>query len=391
MGRSRKSDKRSTLTLILAVALLGMMGGSLVGPVLPAISDHFGIGGGSVGLVITVYAASTAISFPFMGFFTDRYGRKVVLIPALLLNGVAGIFAALAPSFPLLLVGRIIQGVGIAGMAPMALILIGDLYGGKEKSAAMGKLSSIRSGGGMIAPLIGGGLASLNWSFPFMVYTLSIPLAGLLWLWFPFPDKRESISIGPYLKPLKEAGKKRGVQAVLAFNFLSFFLLYTVVTFIPQHLASEFGVSEALTGVFLAVQAVATISLAMQSGKLVELFERKFLIGSGFLISGLGFLLLPTISALLWIAFSLFMFGMGRGFYQPQINTLVTDVAPEGRLGGVSSINNIAKYAGQMSAPIALGLIKAYFGFTTVFLISGAIGVGTGIGNYVWLSLKSSR
>ncbi len=390
MEKTAKPEKRSTLPLILAVALLGMMGGSLVGPVLPAISDHFGIGGGSVGLVITVYAAATAISFPLMGFLTDRYGRKVVLIPALLLNGAAGIFAALAPSFPLLLVARMIQGVGIAGMAPMALILIGDLYSGTEKADAMGKLSSVRSGGGMVAPLLGGGLASLSWSFPFFVYILSIPLAGILWFWFPFPDKRELISIGRYLKPLMEAGKERGVQAVLIFNFLSFFLLYTVVTFIPQHLASQFGVSEGLTGVFLAVQAVATITLAMQSGKFVELVRKKYLIGSGFLISGLGFLLLPARGALLWIALSLFMFGMGRGLYQPQINTLVTKVAPEGRLGGVSSVNNIAKYTGQMSAPIALGLIQTYFDFTMVFFVSGAIGIGTGIGTYVLWSLKSS-
>ncbi|MFP4202236.1 MAG: hypothetical protein ACLFSX_04730 [Candidatus Acetothermia bacterium] len=43
-------------------------------------------------------------------------------------------------------------------------------------------------------------------------------------------------------------------------------------------------------GVFLAVQAVATITLAMQSGKFVELVRKKYLIGSGFLISGLGFI-----------------------------------------------------------------------------------------------------
>ncbi|KXB04065.1 hypothetical protein AKJ49_02375, partial [candidate division MSBL1 archaeon SCGC-AAA382A03] len=70
MGEDNKAGNRSTLALILAVGLLGMMGGSLMGPVLPALSNNFGVGFGSVGLVITVYAATTAISFPFMGFFT---------------------------------------------------------------------------------------------------------------------------------------------------------------------------------------------------------------------------------------------------------------------------------------------------------------------------------
>lgn len=379
MNESSNSPDNTTLPMILAVGLLGMMGGSLVGPVLPTISDHFGVSGGSVGLVITVYAASTALFFPIMGFLTDRYGRRFVLIPALLLNGFAGILAGLAPGFPLLLGARALQGVGIAGMAPMALILIGDLYSGKKKSTVMGRLSSTRSGGGMLAPIIGGALASLNWCLPFLLYSLSIPLAAVMFFRFPWPDKSDPISLRDYMAPLKRAGKEREVQSVLLLNFLSFFLLYTVVTFIPQHLAGEFGVSEALTGLFLAVQAVATIALAMQSGKLVEITHDKYLIGLGFLFSGIGFLLLPTRGVLPWIAFSLLVYGFGRGLYQPQINTLVTEVAPEGRLGGVASANNIAKYGGQMAAPVVLGVVKTFYGFTTVFFVSGIVGLVTGI------------
>lgn len=390
MGVGVEVENKSTLVLILAVGLLGMMGGSLIGPVLPAISDHFGVGSETYGLVITVYAATTAICFPFMGFFTDKYGRKKVLIPALLINGIAGILCALAPSFTFLLISRAIQGIGIAGIAPMALILIGDLYDDPKRVTAMGRLSSMRSGGGVISPLLGGALASLSWSFPFVVYTVSFPLAIAFWLWFPFPGKNSSISIGGYLKPLKEAVKKPRVQAVLLLNFFSFFLLYTVVTFIPKQLTAEFGISEALAGAFLAVQAAATISLAMQSGKFVGLTQKKYLIGLGFLISGTGFLILPVKRVLLWIAFSLMIYGLGRGLYQPQINTLVTEVAPKGRLGGVASVNNIAKYAGQMSAPVALGWIKAFSDFQMVFLVSGLIGAGTGIGAFI-LALSKLR
>ncbi|MFB6216207.1 MAG: MFS transporter, partial [Candidatus Aenigmatarchaeota archaeon] len=84
-----------------------------------------------------------AVSFPFMGFLTDRYGRKKVLIPALFINGIAGSICAIAPNFSVLLAARVVQGIGIAGMAPMALILIGDHYGGSERASAMGSLSSI--------------------------------------------------------------------------------------------------------------------------------------------------------------------------------------------------------------------------------------------------------
>ncbi len=390
MGEDAEGKDRSTLTLILALGLLGMMGGALMGPVLPAISSHFGVGSAPVKLVITVYAAATAISFPFMGFFTDRYGRKKVLIPSFILNGTAGIICALAPNLPILLVARAIQGIGIAGMAPMALILIGDLYDGPGRAEAMGGLSSIRASGGVIAPLIGGILATLSWNYPFIVYTASFPLALAFWLWFPFPDKSVSISIGEYLEPMKEALKNPRVEAVLILSFQSFFLVYTMVAFIPERLVADFGMSNALAGAFQAISAVATISIAVHSGRLVERTQKSYLIGLGFLISGIGFLILPFRNILLWIALSLVVFGLGRGLLQPQINTLVTEVAPEGRLGGVASLNSIAKYGGQMAAPFALGMIKAFTSFQVVFLISGLIGIGTGIVALILALSKSS-
>ncbi|MFB6216206.1 MAG: MFS transporter, partial [Candidatus Aenigmatarchaeota archaeon] len=226
--------------------------------------------------------------------------------------------------------------------------------------------------------------------FPFLVYTASIPLALALWFWFPFLDKSSSTSIISYLKSLGGALKNPRVQAVSLLNFLAFFLLYTVVTFIPQRLTGpQFGMSEALAGVFLGVQAMGTIAVAMQSGKLVEMTEKGYLIGLGFLVSGIGFLVLPLRGVLLWIALSLVVFGMGRGFFQPQINALIAEVAPEGRLGGIVAVNNIAKFAGQMASPLALGIILAFSSFQMVFLTSGLIGIGTGVGAFVIVLLKS--
>ncbi len=73
------------------------------------------------------------------------------------------------------------------------------------------------------------------------------------------------------------------------------------------------------------------------------------------------------------------MFGSGRGLSQPHINTLVTEVAPEGRLGGVASVNNIARYARQMASPFLLGIIRAQASFQMVFLASEIIGAGTSL------------
>lgn len=142
-----------TLAIILAVAMFSMMGGALIGPALPAIDDPFNVSEDTVVYVLAVYLTSTAIMMPFIGFMIDKYGRKTVLIPCLLINGTFGGLCSIAPTFEVLLLFRAIQGIGIAGMAPVSMTLIGDLYHGLSRTKAMGYYSAIMSIGAVTSPI----------------------------------------------------------------------------------------------------------------------------------------------------------------------------------------------------------------------------------------------
>lgn len=371
--------KSPILSLTLAVGLLGMMGGALIAPALPALMGPFRVDEGSVGLVLGFYALTTAMALPFMGFFIDRFGRKQVVIPSLLLNGIAGPLCAIALNFPTLLLLRALQGIGIAGMAPVALTLIGDFYGGLERTKAMGMFSSTLAVGGILAPIIGGTLASLSWKFPFLVYFVSIPLAFAIWIWLPSLKKGRSRSLGEYLKPFKDALKNVRVSGVLLSNFLAFLLLYTIVTFLPILLVQRYGISEALVGILLSIQGIAVALIALQSDKIVNLISKPGIVCIGFLVSGVCLLALSLELPMILVVLPLAIFGLGRGLIQPQINTLVTEVAPEDRLGGLVSIYNIMKYIGQMSAPVILGSVIAFTNIQAAFLISGILGIGASL------------
>ncbi len=67
--------------------------------------------------------------------------------------------------------------MGIAGLLPVAMTLIGDFFKGAQKVKAMGYMSSTMALGAVVAPMIGGGLAMLSWRFSFLFYAVSIPLA----------------------------------------------------------------------------------------------------------------------------------------------------------------------------------------------------------------------
>lgn len=164
------SGDSGKLGYILVVAFFGMMGGALMGPVLPALITPFGVVEETVGLVLAVYTLATAVTMPFVGPLIDKVGRKEVLVTCLFVNGVFGSLCAFAQSFSILLVFRALQGIGIAGLIPVAMTLINDYYD-KKKVRAMSRLSITTSVGGVLAPLLGGSLAYLNWQYPFYFYS----------------------------------------------------------------------------------------------------------------------------------------------------------------------------------------------------------------------------
>jgi len=362
-----------TLALILAVALFGMMGGALIGPALPAIDDPFNVSEDTVALVLSVYLLSTALAMPFIGFFIDKYGRKTVLIPCLLLNGLFGGLCSIAPSFEVLLAFRAIQGIGIAGMTPAAMTLIGDLYRGLARTKAMGYLSALMSIGGITSPMIGGALAAWNWNYPFLFYLLNLPLAIFVWLWLP-PIRVEAKGMKEYLKPFMESFKDFRVLAVLLSGYLVFFLLYAVVTYLPFILTGEpYGFSTLVAGIVIGVQGISTPIISINADRLEEVISSRKLILSGFFLHGLALIWFPYEYPLASLLVLLFIFGVGRGFVMPQINTLITKLAPEEGVGGLVAVFNTMRFVGMGTSPAVLGIVRGYAGLEAVFLVSASL------------------
>jgi hypothetical protein len=131
----------------LGVTLMAVLGSSSVSPAFPKVVAELGISPGQVGLLITVFTLPGVFLTPVSGVLSDKFGRKTVLIPSLLLFGVAGGACALARDFELLLGLRVLQGVGAAALGATNVTLIGDLFAGRERTAALGYNSSVLSAG----------------------------------------------------------------------------------------------------------------------------------------------------------------------------------------------------------------------------------------------------
>lgn len=109
------------------------LGNSMLIPVLPTIEKELGISSVQASLLITVYSIVAIIFIPLAGYLSDHIGRKQVIIPSLILAGLGGALAGFAAwkfdsAYSWILIGRLLQGIGAAGAAPIAFPLVGDLF-----------------------------------------------------------------------------------------------------------------------------------------------------------------------------------------------------------------------------------------------------------------------
>ncbi|MCT9819566.1 MFS transporter [Microbacterium sp. W1N] len=115
--------------LVPVLIALELFGGIIQGWIIPlvgGIAAHYEVSGGSVSWVLTVSLLSSAVSVPLFVVIADRYGRKRILVLAVALTAAGSVLIALAPTFPLLLLGAIIQGP-VAVWLPIEMALLKTL------------------------------------------------------------------------------------------------------------------------------------------------------------------------------------------------------------------------------------------------------------------------
>ena len=169
--------KNIHLLMLCITAYFAMAGGALLAPVLPEMVEPLQTTSHEIGLLISAFTLSTAIFTLVIGHFIDRVNRKKILVPCLVIYGITGPVSFFTSNLQSLLILRFIQGIGVAGMLSLAMLIAADVYKGRESLHAMSRVSMAIAIGPVSAPLIGGGLASLGWNYPFLFYVLSLPFA----------------------------------------------------------------------------------------------------------------------------------------------------------------------------------------------------------------------
>jgi MFS family permease len=373
--------RHPSLWLLFAVTLVAVGNVSSVAPAFPRVVDVFGVSRVQVGWVVTAYSLPGILSAPVAGVLADRYGRKRVLVPALVAFGLAGSACALARSFPALLALRALQGTAAAPLVGLAVTIIGDRYDGTARTAAIGYNATALNVGTAAYPAVGGALAALAWFWPFALPGLALPVAAAVaWGLEPPPIARAQ-TLADYLAVARRRLADGRVLGVLAINFGVYVLLFgAFLTYVPELLDARFGAPPPVAGGVLALASVSSGLTATQLGRLSTVVPKRRLVQGSLLINAGALAALPWAPAPWAVGAASLVSGVAQGLNQPALQTRLTELASDASRGVILSLNGMVLRLGQAVGPLLLGGALALGGLDALFVAAGGIALGVGGG-----------
>lgn len=370
----RKVYKDHNLHVLWGVTLMAVLGVSSITPAFPTIVRELGVSGGQVGLLITVFTLPGIVLTPVLGILSDRHGRKKILIPALLLFGVAGGACALARSFELLLVLRFFQGMGAAALGTLNVTVIGDIYDGRERSAALGYNSSVLSVGTASYPAIGGALATFGWFYPFALPVLTLPI----WLFVVFslrnPEPRNEQDLKEYFGSVWRHLRDREVIGLVGLSLLTFIILFgPQLSFLPILMDDRFEAPSYVIGGALSGASLVTALVSSQLGRLTGRFAEKTLLRCAFLIYAVALALVAVAPSLPLLLVPLALFGVAQGINLPNVFSLLNAHAPDENRGAFMATNGMALRTGQTIGPLLMASVAGTLGAPGAYLAAAGV------------------
>jgi ACDE family multidrug resistance protein len=365
-------DRR--LYVIFSITLVGVMGVASLTPALPKISQALDLNKSEVALLISAFTFPGIFLTPIAGVFADRHGRKAVLIPSLFIFALAGFSIFFVKHFHLIIILRLIQGIGAAPLGSINITLVGDFFRGKDRPTAMGYNASVLSLSTASYPLIGGALAGIAWYYPFILPLLAIPV-GLFVIFGIREPKFEKVSdFKQYFKAISTSIVKKEVIGIFILGILTFLILYgAYLTYIPFLVSQKFDLASPQIGVLLSISSLTTAILATQVGRLTNKFGSLFLLKTAFAFYLFVSLVIPHINNLYLFLLPILIFGSAQALNMPSLQTSLANLSPDNQRGAFMSLNGTVLRIGQTLGPLVIGIGYSVGDMNGVYYLSALV------------------
>ena len=372
--------KRSPLASILSIVFIDLIGFGMIIPILPLYAQRFQATEWQIGILLASYSFMQFLASPVLGWLSDRYGRKPVLLCSLVGSAAGYLLMANAASLAILFAARILAGIAGASVGT-ASAYIADITPPEDRSKRIGLIGAAFGIGFVLGPAIGGILSHFSVIAPFwFAAILSVLNAILMWIVLPEPERHTARQKGPLMDTFEQAGSWRlGVITVTYFIAIAGFAIVTVIYPQVSHRRFELNQSQ-ISYIFVMMGLIGAAIQGGGIGRLAKRFGDASLAITGFALMAASMMLMPFASSV--PVFLLFSVGLaiGNSLSQPTVNAMASKGASAALQGRVLGVVQSAGSLGRVFGPVIAGFLltgdhlrpNAQYG-NTPFLVGGVI------------------
>ncbi|MGE0041042.1 MAG: MFS transporter [Vicinamibacterales bacterium] len=365
----------SPLVIIFLTVFIDLVGFGIIIPLLPFYAESFGASALAVGLLSTVFSAMQFVFAPIWGRWSDRIGRRPVILLGLLGSAASYLLLGLAWSLPLVFVARIFGGIAGANI-PTAQAYIADITTQENRARGMGMVGAAFGLGFIFGPAIGGVLSHFGPAVP-MWFASAICFANFCAAWWLLPETRHQAEARPHVgrvDAFRAALARPGLPMVL---FLFFIVMSAFSGFEATFaLFSErrFGYTAATIGyVFAYIGVVLSIVQGALVGRVVKAIGEQRLVPMAVGAIALGLALVPAAMTVPMLLVAVGTIAVGMGFNSPSMTSLVSRLSDASEQGGILGVAQSLAALGRIVGPAWGGWVFDRFGPTLPFVSSAAI------------------
>ena len=403
----------------MAVAFVCTLGEFLVVALLPFYAERYGATPFAVGALVSAFAVASMAAAPFWGRLADRAGRRPALLLGLLVSAVGYALFGVAESIELLLLSRLVQGIG-GGTVPVIFAYIADSVTGERRAEGVGWVTAVTSSAAMIGPAVGGLAGQVHPAGPgAAAAALSLAAAVFAYLWLPESRPRETAgSEEEESRPRgtpggeeesrprgtpggEEESRPRGtpggeeesrysisgaVGRVVAQPFRPLNLLIWIyaagqvgmagmTAIIGLYLGRRFGVDESNIWLFFFyLGGLSIVFRVLVLGRLVRRWGEVNVLRAGAVSFGAGLIAIPFATGIWTLGAAIFLVPLGTSLLFPCTTSQVSKRAPRsGVVGQVLGVQQAYGSASKIAAPLAAAYMFQELSPEAPFVVIGAV------------------
>jgi DHA1 family tetracycline resistance protein-like MFS transporter len=375
----------SPLLIVFVTVFIDLLGFGIIIPLLPFYAETFGANAFTIAMLATSFSLMQFVFAPLWGRWSDRIGRRPIILMGLFGSFLSYLIFGLANSLALLFAARVFAGIAGANI-PTAQAVVADVTTPENRAKGMGLIGAAFGLGFIFGPAIGGFLSRWGYAMP-AFFASALSLTNFCAAWFLLPETlkaehRAKVRVGR-MDALRRAVSRPHLPLLLLVSFLAVAAFSGFETTFALFAERTFAFHASTIGyLFAFVGVVLVIVQGLLVGRAVTFVGEHHIVPISLGVVSMGLLMIPASTTVPVLMVTLAVLSVGMGFNNPSLMSLISQGSAAEDQGGIlglaQALSSLARIVGPLWAGFAfdnIGIAAPYISSAGVIAVACLISV----------------